>query len=123
MPRKAKLYDEIPSENQGGDCFEASGRYMMDNAMYGGNSDLLLVHGEVTGQGPIRGVKYGHAWIEDGNTIHDVSRGRDIQMPKDLYYALGNINESSVFKYDMEHMRQKILDSGHWGPWDLKTKY
>lgn len=123
MPRKAKLYDEIPKENQGGDCYQAAGRYLMDHGMFGDKPNLILVHGEVTGQGAIRGVKYGHAWVEDGNMVHDVSRGGDRQIPKVLYYAIGNIDESKVFKYDIEHMRHKVTETGHWGPWDLQTKY
>lgn len=81
------------------------------------------MHGIVTGQGPINGIEYGHAWVEDGDTVHDYSRGRDIQMPKMLYYAFGNIDESKQFRYTPEEMRKKILDTGHWGPWDLQSKY
>jgi len=121
--KKPEDIDEIPTENQGGDCYVVSGRYMMDHGLLAGESDLILVHGEVTGQGHIDGVKYGHAWIEDGEMVLDLSGGRNIKLPKFLYYSLGNIDESKVFKYNSEDMRRKILDMGHWGPWDMKTRY
>ena len=60
--------------NANGDCYEAAGKYMMDNCMMGGCS-LILVHGEVQGQGHLGGVTYGHAWVLDGGTVIDVSNG------------------------------------------------
>jgi hypothetical protein len=116
--------EDIPEEHKGGDCYEAAGRYVMDNALFpGDNPNLILVHGEVTGQGPIAGVKFGHAWVEDGDLVRDYSRDRKVEMPKIVYYALGNIEESKVFKYTPEEMRRKILDYEHWGPWDLQTEF
>ncbi len=82
---------------------------------------MRLVHGEVTGQGPIEGVKYGHAWVEDGGTVIDVSNGRDIRMSKAAYYALGGIGDN-VHKYNLAQFRRKVSKFGHWGPWDLKTE-
>jgi hypothetical protein len=104
-----------------GDCFEANGRYFMDAAAFpGGNKTLHLVHGEVTGQGPLEGVKYGHAWIEDGNMVIDVSNGRTVRMPKATYYALGRIGDN-VHHYDAPAFRRKVMQHKHWGPWDLVT--
>jgi len=54
----------IPKECMGGDCFVVSGKYMMDNCRM--NNNLRLVHGYVTGQGKIEGIRYEHGWIEDG---------------------------------------------------------
>jgi hypothetical protein len=111
----------IPKKNKGGDCYEVAGRYVMDNGMFGRGSDLVLVHGEVTGQGRISGVKYGHAWVEQGDMVIDRSNGRDLRIPKNLYYALGNI--SRTIKYTPEEMRKKAAEFKHWGPWDLQTEY
>ena len=102
-----------------GDCYEANGKWFMENSLLGGK-DMVLVHGEVTGQGPLDGVKYGHAWVEDGDTVIDVSNGKNLRIPKVLYYALGNI-EDNVHKYKSSDFRRKIMKYGHWGPWDLRT--
>jgi len=105
----------------------------MDNCMIGG-CDLVLVHGEVSGQGSLEGVRYGHAWVEDGDTVIDQSNGRDLRVPKVFYYTLGQISSETfddegyspmggqnVHKYTWEEAREKIIESEHWGPWDLET--
>lgn len=107
----------IPKENMGGDCYRAAGRYILDKGIV--NPNLTLVHGFVTGQGSISGVRYDHAWIEDGDMVIDKSNGRDLNIPKALYYALGNISPSESIKYNPSEARKKILDNKHWGPWDL----
>ena len=106
-----------------GDCYEANGKYFMDKALFPGtDKSLRLVHGEVTGQGPLSGVNYGHAWVEDGNTVIDVSNGKNVRMPKDLYYALGGIDRNdNLHKYTAREFQRKISDYEHWGPWDLRT--
>jgi hypothetical protein len=104
----------------GGDCYVANGQEFMDRAFIGGDSSMRLVHGEVTGQGPLEGIKYGHAWIEDGNTVYDFSNGRSIVMPKSKYYAIGQIGDN-IHVYTPKQFQKKILQYGHWGPWDLKT--
>jgi hypothetical protein len=114
---------EIPENSKGGDCYQVSGRYIMDSGLMGGNPNLVLVHGIVTGQGPIEGIQYGHAWVEEGDICIDLSKGKEIKMPKTLYYTLGNIDPSKQFRYTPEEMRKNILKYKHWGPWDLKSKY
>ena len=107
-----------------GDCYEANGKWFMDNALTppGQRSNLRLVHAEVTGQGPLEGINYGHAWVEDGNTVIDVSNGRNLRMPKHLYYALGNVFENdNIHAYTPEMFRKRVVKHEHWGPWDLKT--
>ena len=130
-----------PSGNAGGDCYEVSGKHMMENCQVGG-CNLTLVHGEVQGQGPLSGIRYGHAWVEDGATVIDKSNGRNLTMPQAIYYAIGaiaspdmskwgnpeSLNDPDLFtggnlhKYTWEEARKKILDHGHWGPWDLVTE-
>ena len=105
-----------------GDCYEANGRYFMNESLFGGDSGMRLVHGEVTGQGPLEGVNYGHAWVEDGNTVIDVSNGRNTRMPKALYYSLGNIEQNdNIHRYSASEFRRKVSQYKHWGPWDLQT--
>ena len=116
-----------------GNCYEAAGKYMMDQCLTNNRCGLILVHGEVGGQGPLAGVRYGHAWVEDGDNVIDKSNGRDIKMPKFFYYAVGQIQhevfddkgyhpaKENVHRYTWEEARDKITTHGHWGPWDLKT--
>lgn len=112
----------------GGDCYEAALHYIMDHCLGMGvkepNHNLRLVHGEVAGQGPMAGTTFGHAWIEDGDTVIDQSNGRDIVMPKELYYALGKIGElGNTHVYTPEEARDKCLKHEVYGPWDLKGKH
>jgi len=118
---KQKYRKDIPKSSQGGDCYYVAGHYLMDNAR--NNPNLILVHGEVSGQKQISGIRYGHAWIEDGDMIIDNSNGRNLKIPKMIYYSIGNIEPDKTFRYNIEQMRRKILDTGHWGPWDLQAKY
>jgi hypothetical protein len=104
-----------------GDCYEAAGNYIVAHALFPGKEKgLVLVHGEVTGQGPLEGVKYGHAWVEKGGLVIDTSNGRSLRMPKAAYYALGRIGDN-LHRYTPEQMRREILRHEHWGPWDLVT--
>jgi hypothetical protein len=106
-----------------GDCYEANGKYFMQHAVFPGREKhLRLVHGEVAGQGPMAGVQYGHAWVEDGSTVIDVSNGKNLRLPKKVYYALGQIDKiDNLHVYTPEQFRKKVLQYEHWGPWDLKT--
>lgn len=108
-----------------GDCFEAAGKYILANKEE--QPHLVLVHAEVTGQGPIAGIRYAHAWVEDGDLVIDVSNGRDIRMPTIVYYALGNVHghrppwEPNWHKYTVMEAVKNVVKHRHWGPWDLKT--
>ena len=105
-----------------GDCYEAAGKYIMDECVFTPkNCTLILVHAEVSGQGPLEGVRYGHAFILDGDTVIDKSNGRDVRIPKATYYSVGQIG-ANVHEYAFEDFRRKILEHEHWGPWDLQTE-
>lgn len=107
-----------------GDCYEAAGQFMMMQCQFGQPDceGMVLVHGEVMGQGPLEGVTYGHAWVELNGTVIDKSNGRDLHLPTVLYYSVGRIDEiDNVIKYPWSEARKKILDHEHWGPWDLET--
>ena len=105
-----------------GDCYEANGNYFMTKSLSGEGSEMRLVHGEVTGQGSLEGINYGHAWVEDGDTVIDVSGGKSLRMPKMAYYALGGIDRNNnLHKYSPLEFQAKVAEYEHWGPWDLKT--
>ncbi len=105
----------IPSKNKGGDCYRAAANYVIDHALFGKEKGLVLVHGTATGQGPIEGIKFGHAWVEDGSVVIDVSNGENITMPRMFYYAIGQIEHT--VKYTPEQTRDRLIKHGHFGPW------
>ena len=116
----------------GGDCYQTAGDFVLDSKILGETrtnkikfvGEPHVVHAQVTGQGAISGLKYGHAWIEDDQLVYDYSNGRELVIPKDFYYAVGKVKKTKprYFKYTFEEARKKMLDSGHYGPWDLKTE-
>jgi len=111
-----------------GNCFEVHGRMMLNSETEFEKKlgftigPVKLVHGEVTGTGPaVRGFKYGHAWLEDNVMCYDFSNGDFINIPKFQYYSLGNIKnkEGKLFKYTDKEAREKMLETGHFGSWEL----
>lgn len=119
---------DIPEKAKGGDCYKVAANLLIENnytkkiAFIG---TPYLVHAEVTGQGEIEGIKYGHAWVEDDVFVYDYSNGRNLMIPKQLYYRVGEIKmaKGKYHKYTREQARKKMLKSGHYGCWDLDTKY
>jgi hypothetical protein len=124
--------NKIPKENKSGDCYEAAGNIAMDDKLPKAirtksikfTGTPYLVQGQVTGQGAIDNVKYGHAWIEDDVFVYDFSNGRELVFPKELYYFIGKIETKKplYFKYTFQEAVDKMLKTGHYGPWELKTE-
>jgi len=86
-----------------GDCFEAA--YLAAERLHRWYPDLLVVHGTPINQGPRKGERYWHAWVEmpDG-TVIDQSSDRNIVMTKENYYRIGRLEEKHVWRYTvMEH--------------------
>ena len=111
----------VAARRKRGDCYEAAGKFIMDQSL-SGERGLVLVHGEVAGQGALNGVNFGHAWVEHNGMVIDKSNGRDIKIPVQVYYALGRIDRiGNIHRYTWEQASAKIASTGHWGPWDLKT--
>ena len=107
-------------ESPVGDCFEAAYKKLYE--VFREHPEAKLVHAIVTGQGPIKGVQHGHAWVEIGDTVLDYSNGRTIEMPKQIYYAVGNIDPSNSNKYktySFKEMADISMDQGTYGPWEL----
>lgn len=117
-PKKKKA----PAAN--GDCYEAAGKFIAEQLMMGRGDGYVLVHGEVRGQGPLMGVNFGHAWVIDVATdsVIDKSNGRDINMPRFIYYAIGGVEDiGNYHEYTAEEARAVMLKTGNYGPWDLRT--
>lgn len=118
-------------EASGGDCYEAAGRYIMDRPF---DKDLVLVHGEVMGRGELHGVWFGHAWIESGDEVIEVSNGKNIKMPKHIYYILGTIDQpyyqdgkmyppkNNVLKYTGTQAMDMFSKHETFGHWELETE-
>ena len=111
--------NEIPDENKNGNCYQQAYDYFMSNCFK--NKSLKLCHGLVTGQGTIKGIVYNHAWCEDElhNIVYDMTMPDWAQhLPIDFYYKLGKINPDTVFKYDLDQVRNKIIEFKTYGPWE-----
>lgn len=119
-----------------GDCYEAAGKYILGlshlHMGIGGEAagdaaaaqGLILVHAEVMGQGPLEGTTFGHGFVVDTETdmVIDKSNGRDIKLPRSLYYAIGQIEEiGNYYEYTPQEMMENMIKYKHYGPWDLKT--
>ena len=112
-----------------GDCMQAAVNFMMRayTQFFGkpvktATGKPVLVQALVYGQGAVKGLRFPHAWVEDGDTVIDQSNGRDIRMDKKVYYALGGVKpkeRGAYYKYDFPAMKRKLISTGHYGPWEL----
>ena len=108
MRRKADI-----SKRGGGDCFVVAMNNVIDD------QDLYLCHGIAVGQGPIEGVRFAHAWNEtQSGYVIDQSNGNNVYMPKEQYYAIGQIDPSEVRYYNFEEVMMYAVEYGTYGPWD-----
>ena len=104
-----------------GDCYEANGRHVMNMMMAPDTKKWKLCHG--VGILQTDGKPFGHAWIEyGGNKCIDKSNGNDINIPKKLYYEIGNfpVKVYKIYKYSPKESGLKMVRNKHWGPWDSK---
>jgi hypothetical protein len=113
-----------------GDCYEAAGQFCMGSVYMPEPIEFIgephLVHAEVKGQGKAEGIRFGHAWVEDDENVYDYSNGRQIIMPKVVYYAIGDIqteNPQKYQRYTFPEARAKMLKTKHYGSWDIETEY
>ena len=119
----------MAKEQKMGDCYEVAGRMAILGLSKAPNGEKFLgkpmvVHGEVEGQGKIKGIRYGHAWVEDDVYVYDFSNGKNLMLLKEVYYYLGKINKDKpkLYKYSFSEARQKMIETGDFGPWDLITE-
>jgi len=110
-----------------GDCFVVAFRLVMD--MEG----ATLVHGEVS-HGDFPELRFTHAWIEQQvellpgvrmTLVIDRSNGRNVQIPKELYYLFGRIVDEpgKLARYTRDQARRMAFETGHYGPWDLDNDF
>lgn len=117
------------SDEPTGDCYEAAARFLLDAGTFGDADTLRLVHGVVSGQGPLRGRRIDHAWVEavapGVHRVHDMiidrSNGRDLRLSRGLYYAVGKIETGECRYCTFEEARAMVLKHGHYGPWEEES--
>lgn len=122
--------------NSLGDCYEVHGRFMLDN--FGEADDYILVHAEVIGQGQLEGIPYGHCFLihKATDTVHDMSNGRHLELPRVIYYMLGKIDHNQywkpsegsvkrtpkIYEYTRDEVMKWMSETGTFGPWELETE-
>lgn len=118
-----KLLDLIKEDDEnlpdGGNCFDSSYDFMMRHGS--SNIKLKLVHGYVSGQGPLLGYKFAHGWCEDDDTVFDNANNRTHRIPKVLYYAIGKINPKDCKYYTHNETIFQSLEYLHKGPWEIEN--
>jgi hypothetical protein len=123
----------LSENNQGGNCYEVAGNIAINERLPKAVKEFnlmefqgtpYLIHAEVLGQGAISGIRYGHAWIEDDLFVYDFSNGREIILPKTIYYEMGDVKFTppKYYKYTFKEAIDNMLKTGHYGSWDLKTQ-
>jgi len=128
-------YDHIPEENKGGDCFTQAFNYIFEEGVMKGRDDLILVHAIIRPlMGPLAGVQFGHAWVEDGDTVIDTSRNQETYKKWDYYLLGGLVNmptadsfqsgkpeitfkEENIHRYTVRDAKRLAVQHGYYGPW------
>lgn len=97
-----------------GDCFEAAAKFIQQPGVVDWPDDYRLVHGNVARLRQDEAVN--HAWVEEGDIVHEVSGGRNLVFSKDEYYKRHQI--TNVRTYTVLEALEFAVEHGHWGPWD-----
>jgi hypothetical protein len=124
-------YDHIPEINKGGDCFTNAFQYIFQEGVLKGNNNLVITHAIIRPlMGDLAGVEFGHAWVEDGNTIIDSSRNNERIEKQDYYLFAGllemptmenkqfKVKEDKIKRYSVEDAKRLARQHGYYGPWD-----
>ena len=96
-----------------GDCYYVALLLVADMSDESGH---LLCHGTCTGNGPIEGIEFGHAWVEYGNVCIDKANGKNGVFEKSVYYEAGTVRD--VRRYKPSEVRRMMRKHKHAGPWD-----
>lgn len=110
---KQQIFDSIPDEHKNGDCFKVAVDTLMKHPKY------TLVHAVVTGQGPIAGIEYTHAFCIDEATdmvIDNTQSSKHNKMPVGMYYYYGKISISREYTY--REALENLVEYKTYGPWD-----
>lgn len=105
----------MQAEHAIGDCYKAAGSFVMRRDH---RDSSTLVHGVVSGQGPLRGQRFDHAWVERGDEVIDLSNGGNMRVLKQHYYRLGQIDPTECHYYPGHEAVAQMLEHEHFGPWE-----
>jgi hypothetical protein len=113
-----KYNQKVPDGD--GDCFSKAVEQARDLAE--AYDSIKIAHGYPLGTGgDAEGLRFPHAWNEfmrDGvEWVRDYSNGNEVEIPKAVYYAIGNIAEQDVNVFSLEEAEKSMSENGHYGPW------
>lgn len=97
-----------------GDCIEAAAAFVTRDEVLKYPDDYHLVLGNVATLWQDKFVN--HASVEEGDVVHEVSRGSRAVFPKEAYNARFGI--TTVRRYTPEQALLLMIRNGHSGPWD-----
>lgn len=111
-----EITPETPSPNTTkGDCYKAAYDSVVELAEIG--QSPTLVHGSIVPlNGPNKGQRIRHAWIEMSGNCIEVSNGQQEPFGKDSYYS--NLNAECIVEYSASEALQNAKATGHYGRWD-----
>jgi GNAT superfamily N-acetyltransferase len=140
-----KKYGQERPQNGTGDCHLAAWQTLEE--MVAGElgedaENIRLVQGVPYGTGgDAEGRRFDHSWVEYDvpapelppeiaqqyeraglefpapTMVLDRSQGRNIQLPKEIYYHAGTMTEDDVRRYTYEEAHEMLDSEGHLGPW------
>lgn len=107
-----------------GDCYQSAFNALVDMGVER-RQKCRLVHGIVVNTGEAKGLRMGHAWIEEHTQfyghdfvlVHDCSNGHDATIPATLYYYAGEIDPEDSVEYTYEEAMDVCCRAGTYGPW------
>lgn len=141
MRQELKALAEIglPEPPTEGNCYDTAFDYVMRH--HGEDPTLRLVHAVVlTAAGPYEGLPHGHAWVERTQILTipddapeafknfpdtalvwaiDKANGHDVEIPVAMYYGIGRV--SQIHRYTYEEMTRWVVETGHYGHWELEV--
>jgi len=106
--------DSASTSMPSGDCFEAAVKFIQDATVLEWPDDYHLVHGNVAALRQDEAVN--HAWVEEGDVVHEVSNGHDLVFFGEAYYARHRV--TNIRKYTVSEALRLCVEHGHSGPWD-----
>ena len=95
-----------------GDCFEAALKFIKEKGLEDPDR-YTLVHGNIAHLNQEEEIN--HAWIEEGDIVHEVSKGKHQRFLNDRYYEKFKVTKTR--KYTLIEALKESIKNKHWGPW------